>query len=172
MIPYLKVSGSDSFVVWRSRIHRLHCYHSSLYYAVFSFPPFLSRQAQQCLLINLNSPISCLSAGYPQKFKCQLFCVGLPFFSLFLFCFLWGIFTNVNFLCKLAKVKWDTTQICTSCFLLAAFLRKAWRWEILREPIEGCLEIVNKCPYNPISHAKGNWELTLGYQFSWELSWK
>lgn len=42
----------------------------------------------------------------------------------------------------------------------------------MREQIEGCLEIVNKCPCNPISCAKGKWELTLGYQLSCGLSKK
>lgn len=43
-------------------------------------------------------------------------------------------------------MKWGTTQICTFWFLLTALLRKAWWWEILRELIEGCLEIVTNVP--------------------------
>ena len=38
-----------------------------------------------------------------------------------------------------------------------------------RTVIEGCLEVVNKCPYNLISYAQGNWELTSGCQLSCEL---
>lgn len=110
-----------------------------------------NKKLNKCLLIILNSSSVCALAGHTV--------FGLPFFPLYIFNFLQDSFRNFSSLCKLA-VKWGTTQICT--------IAACW-WEILKEPIEGCLEIVNKCPCNPISHAKGNWELTLGYQLSSEL---
>lgn len=58
---------------------------------------------------------------------------------------------EIYFLYKLAKVKQGTTQICTFCFIFVDLLRKA-----KRTVIEGGLDVVNKCPYNLISHAQGN----------------
>lgn len=66
---------------------------------------------------------------------------------------------------SVSSASWNDVQ------LKSVHFASCW-WEILREPIEGWLEIVNTCPCNPISHAKGNWELTLGYQLSCELSQK
>lgn len=152
--------GSDSVSFGTRELEYMECiviimFLKNLHLLLFFFLKIKTqnktKNLNKCLLTILNSSSACALVGS--------IVFGLPFFPLYIFKFLQDNFSS---LCKLA-MKWGTTHICT--------IAACW-WEILREPIEGCLEIVNKCPCNAISHAKGNWELTLGYQLSCELSQK
>lgn len=133
---------------------------------LFSLPPFFWGKLNRCLLINLDISSACPSASYTQKCKSQLFSL-LYLYFLSSYSVFYKTSLEIYFLYKLAKVKQGTTQICTFCFIFVDLFRNA-----KRTVIEGCLDVVNKCPYNLISHAQGNWELTSGCQLSCELSQK